>query len=468
MKGKNILGIIRWVLGVLFIFAGLASFGDSILNGLAQILFGVSLLPLIWNILDHAIDLKRWVKVLIPVIAFALCVVTSGPADTAEVQMDGLEETVGEQLGASILKSTVEITKEPTPIVTDSSTSIPTPTPTEEPITCDMTVHFLDVGQGLSILVQSDDETLIYDGGDREYSSFVVAYLKQQGITTIDYLISSHYDSDHVSGLIGCLNAFEVKNVISSDYVHDSKTYQSFINAVADEGVTAQHPEVGTEFAFGTGEFIILAPESVDDGESNDNSVAIKLINGENSFIFTGDAESGSEADMISSGIDLSCDVLCLGHHGSASSNSSSFLMETVPLYAVISCGAGNSYGHPHEEVMEYLSAMEVDVYRTDVQETFTVHSDGTNLQWDEEPCNDYSSGEGGDIEESENDIPEPTQPPVVEEEPEVQEQMVWLSATGQKYHSIPDCGNMNPNKARQVTKSAAEAEGKDACKKCW
>lgn len=98
------------------------------------------------------------------------------------------------------------------------------------------------MGQGLSILVQSDGQTMIYDGGDKSTSSFVVSYLQKQNVTTIDYLISSHYDSDHMAGLIGCLNAFDVKNVISSDYEHDSKLYQSFIQTVADKGLTMQHP----------------------------------------------------------------------------------------------------------------------------------------------------------------------------------------------------------------------------------
>ena len=89
----------------------------------------------------------------------------------------------------------------------------------------EMKVHFLDVGQGLSILVQSEGKNLIYDGGDRKTSRFVVAYLKEQGVSKIDYLISSHYDADHMAGLIGCLNAFDVKNVISSNYVHNSKLY---------------------------------------------------------------------------------------------------------------------------------------------------------------------------------------------------------------------------------------------------
>ena len=257
----------------------------------------------------------------------------------------------------------------------------------------DMSVHFLDVGQGLSILVQLGDEVLIYDGGESDVSSFVVSYLKQQGITEIDYMISSHYDSDHVSGLIGCLYAFDVKNVICSDYVHDSRTYESFIEAVEAEGLNPQHPEVGEKIAFGDAEITILAPETITN-DSNANSVAIKLEYGESSFIFTGDADYRSERKMINSGIDLDCDVLSLGHHGSSSSTSSDFLKETVPEYVVISCGSGNSYGHPHVEVVELLEAMEIDVFRSDVQGTVAAVTDGKTITWSQTPCNDYRDGD--------------------------------------------------------------------------
>ena len=204
--------------------------------------------------------------------------------------------------------------------------------------TGEMKVHFLDVGQGLSILVQSEGKTMIYDGGDKKTSRFVVAYLKEQGVTEIDYLISSHYDADHMAGLIGCLNVFDVKNVISSNYVHTSKLYKSFVKAVKADGLKMKHPAVGKTYEFGSGSFEILAPAVIEKNGSNNNSVAIKLTNGGNSFVFTGDAEHESEERMCSSGVDLSCDVLVLGHHGSATATSWDFLQKTVPEYAVISC----------------------------------------------------------------------------------------------------------------------------------
>lgn len=281
-----------------------------------------------------------------------------------------------------------------------------------------------------------------------------------------------------MNGLIGCLNAFDVKNVICSDYVHDSNTYQSFINTAQSKGLELQHPTVGTIFAFGTGSFEILAPAQIDQNDSNNNSIAIKLTNGNNSFIFTGDAESSSESAMCASGINLDCDVLVPGHHGSATATSYEFLEKTVPEYAVISCGVDNQYGHPDKDTMDKLQSMDIQVLRTDKQGTITVTSDGANLTWSTDPCNDYTPGDANDAgtqPQEEIQSPQPTQPEqtapstsqTVEEVLGSAEQ-VWVSETGSKYHNKPDCGTMNPDTARQVTRTEAEAMGLEACKKCY
>ena len=169
---------------------------------------------------------------------------------------------------------------------------------------------------------------------------------------------------------------------------------------------------------------------------------------------------------MCASGMDLSCDVLSIGHHGSATATSWAFLENTVPEFAVISCGSGNSYGHPDKDTMDKLQSMGIQVYRTDKQGAIVALSNGTDITWNQSPCNDYSPGDSSDSGTQPQQTvttPEPTQEPA-----DSGGGMVWLSATGSKYHSIPDCGNMNPNKAYQVSKSTAEAEGYEPCKKCW
>lgn len=319
-----------------------------------------------------------------------------------------------------------------------------------------MEVHFIDVGQGLSILVKAGNDTLLYDGGDRNHSSNVVTYLQKNNISEIDYLISSHYDEDHVAGLVGCLNSFKVKNVIGSNYEQDTKIYQSFIKSIKKQNLSIQYPEVGTKFQLDSGEFIILSPKTITEND-NDNSVAIKLTNGNNTFLFTGDAESNCESDICNSGLDISCDVLVAGHHGSATATTWDLLQSTLPEYAVISCGINNKYGHPHKDTMDKFENMEIQIYRTDKQGDIIAKSNGVNIVWSKEPCNDYSAGDSEDT----GTIPQ-------KNESDVAEEHVWISSTGSKYHKIPDCGTMNPDKAIQKSKSVAESNGYTPCKKCY
>lgn len=353
-----------------------------------------------------------------------------------------------------------------TDIATTSLSSTDTPQP--EII---MAVHFIDVGQGLAILVQSGGQNLVYDGGDKEHANEVVSYLQQQNVQNIDYMVSSHYDEDHVSGLIDCINNFTVSNIIGADYAQDSNVYTEFMDTASSKGLEVRYPFVGDSYSFGTGSFTILAPDGINANDSNNNSVAIKLENGSNSFIFTGDAEETSEQDMISTGMNLDCDVLCVGHHGSASSTTWDFLEATSPAYAVVSCGIDNQYDHPSAETMGRLSDMEIPVFRTDKQGTVIAVSDGTSITWTAEPCNDYSSGEESSADFSAETTNDSSYTDNTTTEPETvvtNSATVWLSATGEKYHSIPNCGRMNPDKARQVSEADAIAQGYTACSKCF
>ena len=340
----------------------------------------------------------------------------------------------------------------------------------------DMAVHFINVGQGLAILVQSGGENLLYDGGNRAHADEVVQYLKNQQVETIDYMISSHYDEDHLGGLVKCLDNFEVEHILGSDYVHTSELFNTFMNTATAHAIIVEYPSVGDTYEFGTGSFTVMAPNGISQN-SNDNSVVIRLVNGNNSFMFMGDAEETSEQDMISTGMNLDCDVLSLGHHGSASSTTWDLLEASTPSWAVISCGQDNSYGHPSAETMGKLKDMDIPVFRTDDQGTVIALSDGNVISWNQEPCNDYASGsekKGADSSSSQtaeysgNDAAVSESEAAEVSDSDTQERMVWISATGSKYHSKPDCGNMNPNKATQETESQALSQGYEACKKCW
>lgn len=478
---------LRWLICILLIISGIGMISDTgMIPGVCIAFIGVLVCP--------KLEMGK-AKRIIAGIALLLIAVFTTPttntldsveAETAVAQESTIEASIEETTSTSLNEQVEQ---------TDVETS-------GEQEESDLNFTVLDVGQGLSVLIESNGDYLLYDGGDRDASSYVVSYLKNHGVDTIDYMIASHYDSDHINGLIGALNVFDVGTVIGPDYVHDSKTYESFVSKVEDLGKTVQHPAVGDTFTLGSAEATILAPEVIGD-DSNDNSIAIKVDNGDNTFIITGDAES-SESRMIASGIDLDADVLVVGHHGSATSTSWDFLEATTPEYAVISCGAGNSYGHPDADTMEKLESIGAEVFRTDKQGEVIAHSDGTNITWNVEPCNDFSSGDGDPGTQSvgqsgsdtygkvsaDNDggsvnavIPVPvgagggnheTAAAPVETAasetaaPVQNEQMVWLSATGSKYHNKPNCGNMNPSKARQVTLDYAQSHGYEACKKCY
>ena len=207
-----------------------------------------------------------------------------------------------------------------------------------------LTVTFLDVGQGNAVLFSCDDHYMMMDGGPSSASSFVVAYLKKQNIESLDYVIASHYDSDHINGLVGVLNVFDTETFIGPDYVADTKIYDSLMDKLAAQNLTVTFPKAGDSYTFGDAVFTIVAPITYSDDNENDNSVGIRMTYGDTSFLIYGDGEEAGEQAMIASGEELSSDVLMVSHHGSRNATTKEMLEAVKPGYAVISVGADNSY----------------------------------------------------------------------------------------------------------------------------
>lgn len=258
-------------------------------------------------------------------------------------------------------------------------------------------VHVLDVGQGLSVLVESQGHYMLYDGGDRDKSSFVVSYLKQQGITDLDYMIASHYDSDHINGLVGALNTTTVHQVFGPEYKTDTRVFHSFQNTVSEKSIPLEQPAVGSTYQLGDAVFQILSPSGTGYSDVNNYSIGIRITDGNSSFLITGDAEAESESEMCRTGLALDSDVYIMGHHGSGTSTSWELLQHATPEYAVLSCGTGNSYGHPHAESMEKLQSMGIQLFRTDKQGTILASTDEDTIDWNVSPCNDYTPGDQND-----------------------------------------------------------------------
>lgn len=295
MKNAKIFNILRYIFGVFLIIGGLGNLSASVPFGLLITFAGIFIFPFVWKLLGKRMSFARWLPFLVPLLFF---IAATPFVPASSVQSRTIVVTDETDATDSSVTDTPEAT--PTEIPTASPTPEETETPTPEPTkeAGEMKVHFLDVGQGLSILVQSGGQTMIYDGGDKSTSSFVVSYLQKQNVTTIDYLISSHYDSDHMAGLIGCLSAFDVKNVSPAIMNMTASCISRSSRQLRIRDLRCSIRRLERNFLSGTGSFQILAPATIDPDDSNKNSVAIKLTNGENSFIFTGDAESTSEAAM--------------------------------------------------------------------------------------------------------------------------------------------------------------------------
>ncbi len=256
----------------------------------------------------------------------------------------------------------------------------------------ELQVHFIDVGQGDATLIFQDEYAMLIDGGDNLYGWQVVDYLNYLEIEKLDYVIATHPDSDHIGGLDTVLENISCDRVLMPDAEKDTVTYESVVDVIENQQIERILPKPGEEYTLGTAVFTILAPNGSYDN-ANDNSIAIRLVHGGNSFLFTGDAESESEADMLKSGRLLTSDVYKVAHHGSAGANSKLFLLAVNPAYAVISCGENNDYGHPHSEVLNRLRLMGSKVYRTDEQGTIVAISDGSGIRFNMPPSESWKSG---------------------------------------------------------------------------
>jgi competence protein ComEC len=247
-------------------------------------------------------------------------------------------------------------------------------------------VHFINVGQADSILLEQGDSAMLIDGGNNGDRSKVKNYIEQQKITELDYVVGTHAHEDHIGGLDYVINAFKVGKVYFPRQSTNTKTFEDFVSAVKSRVGKMTAPKVGEAFKLGEAECIILAPNGSDYGDDNDHSIVIKVVYGSTSFLFTGDAEAKSESEMLAEGMDLSATVLKVGHHGSKTSTGQDFLDKVNPKYAVISVGEGNSYGHPTQEAMDRLKSKGIPVYRTDENGTIVAVSNGKEVSFGTKP----------------------------------------------------------------------------------
>ena len=241
-------------------------------------------------------------------------------------------------------------------------------------------VHFIDVGQGDSIYIRTPSQDILIDAGER--GDTVVDYLKGQNVDDLELVIGTHPHSDHIGGLVDVLEEIPTEEVVDPGVVTTSKTYEDYLTLIDARDITFTEGRAGMKRTFEDGTVLeIFSPASPDEDDLNEASVVAKLTYGKISFLFTGDAGTKSEKEMLKSGYPLKSTVWKAGHHGSSTSTSDDFLEAVSPEAAVIPCGAGNSYGHPHKETLEKLEAADIDIYRTDIMGTIVAETDGKTYE---------------------------------------------------------------------------------------
>lgn len=245
-----------------------------------------------------------------------------------------------------------------------------------------LSIHILNVGKADAIYIKSNENNLLIDSGDTDTKEQVVQYLKNNNVKKLDLIIATHPHKDHIAGMPNVINTFSIDKFImpelSEDIVPTSKTYTSMLKFLNDNNVPVEKPIPGDTFDIGDLNIGILGP--VNKYENlNDNSVVAKITYKNTSFLFTGDAEKDSEADLISYGANLKSTVLKVGHHGSKTSSTQKFLSAISPKYAVISVGP-DSNNLPKDSTIERLKKNNIKTYRTDKNGTVVFVSDGNNI----------------------------------------------------------------------------------------
>ena len=311
-------------------------------------------------------------------------------------------------------------------------------------------MHFIDVGQALSVLVECDGQYMLYDGGNVDDGSLIVSYLQSQGVEQLEYVFCSHAHEDHVGGLAAALAYFPAYHVYSPVTEASTKCFKDFVKYTQQQGLQVEVPAVGTTWPLGGATVTMVGPVA-QYSDTNDTSIVLRIEYGSTSFLLTGDMEKTAETDLVNSGVNLRADVLQVGYHGSSTSTGYLFLNSVLPEMAVISCGVNNKYGHPHEETLSILRDAGVDVYRTDLQGTITIGSDGQN----------YTVGTEHFAEDAQLNPTDPAASSTA--------QQAYIGNVNSKKFHLPSCSNLPAEKNQILFSSYDEAveAGYTPCSSC-
>jgi len=314
--------------------------------------------------------------ILLSVLIFAGCTST----DTSQESQVHVSQNTNQATQASAIETQHENIQDDNQQVTETS-QVQATTQENNDVRGELQVHFIDVGQGASqLLIGSSGKTILIDAGNNNQEEEIVAYLRKNGIQKIDILVGTHPDADHIGGLDAVIDNFEIGKIYMPKVQSNTKTFEDVLLAIQRKGLKVSTAKAGVTLGWEPDAKVQMIAPVRDYEDDNDMSAVLKLTFGEISFLFTGDAESKSEHDMINTDADLKSNVLLVGHHGSKTSTTEAFLDAVQPSYGVIQVGE-NNYGHPAPEILERLNKRGVKVYRNDLHGDIVFVTDGKNIK---------------------------------------------------------------------------------------
>lgn len=264
-----------------------------------------------------------------------------------------------------------------------------------QPVEGELQVHMIDVGQADCLLLVQGDQTALVDCGTRSTGEDAIAYLKEIGITKLDYVFGTHPHDDHMGGMYDVITTLDIGTIVipkvkSGDVT--SNWYQKLMKEIKEGQYEVKYVNVGDIYELGEADMKVIGPINDPDGELNNYSTVMKVSFGEIDMIMTGDAEKEVEKDILESGENIDAEILKVGHHGSDTSSCEEFVDAISPDYALISCEVGNKHEHPTETTMKLLKERDIEVYRTDESGTVVVTITTDDVEFSCEP-GDYLSG---------------------------------------------------------------------------
>lgn len=343
----------------------------------------------------------------------------------------------------------------------------------------DLKAHFIDVGQADSIFIElPNGQSLLIDAGESKNGSQIVSYIKSLGYSQIDYVVATHPHADHIGGMTTVINSMKIGKFFMPEKEHTTKTFENMIDALTSNNIDVYKAKSGVDIVNIDGLYAkFLSPISNYGSDLNNWSAVVKVIYKQNSFLFMGDAENKVEGQLS----DVDVDVLKVGHHGSDTSSSQSFLNKVTPQHSIISVGARNSYGHPTQSALSNLEASGSKVYRTDLLGTIVVTSNGSTITVNKD-SNSAVAVVPAPIptpkpEPAPTPTPKPEPAPAPQTTPEPEPKptpapqqalvgnVVYITNTGKKYHKS-GCRYLKDSKI-EISLSDAQNQGYDSCGVC-